>query len=77
MAPTRKASEPDGHAFSMRVHGTPLRPMAVGMVLPPMPSWPHSVPRCVATNTASTFFGLNPVSTLSTAARNAPAAICS
>ena len=44
IAPTRNASEPDGHAFSMRVHGMPTRPIAVGIVLPPMPSWPHSVP---------------------------------
>ena len=26
IAPTRKASDPDGHAFSMRVHGMPARP---------------------------------------------------
>ena len=77
MAPMRKASEPDGHAFSTRVHGTPARPIAVGTVLPPMPSWPHSVPRCVATITASTCAGSNPLSTAATAAWNAPAAICS
>ena len=29
-----------------------------GSVLPPMPSWPQSVPRCVATNAASTWCGL-------------------
>ena len=54
IAPTRNASEPDGHAFSMRVHGMPASPIAVGTVLPPMPSWPQSVPRWVATNAAST-----------------------
>ena len=58
IAPTRNASEPDGHAFSMRVHGMPARPIAVGIVLPPMPSWPQSVPRWVATNAASTWLGL-------------------
>ena len=58
IAPTRNASEPDGHAFSMRVHGMPLRPIALGIVLPPIPSWPHSVPRCVATNAASTWLRL-------------------
>ena len=42
----------------MRVHGMPARPIAVGIVLPPMPSWPQSVPRCVATNAASTWVGL-------------------
>ena len=77
IAPTRNASEPDGHAFSMRVHGMPMRPIAVGIVLPPMPSWPHSVPRWVATNAASTCDGSKPLSTLCTAASNAPAAICS
>ena len=61
----------------MRVHGMPARPMAVGTVLPPMPSWPHSVPRWVATNAASTWAGSKPLSTLATAASNAPAAICS
>jgi hypothetical protein len=77
IAPTRKASEPDGHAFSTRVQGMPASPIAVGTVLPPMPSWPQSVPRWVATNAASTWVGSNPLSTLSHAAANAPAAICS
>ena len=77
IAPTRNASEPDGQAFSMRVHGTPASPIAVGTVFPPMPSWPQSVPRWVATKTASTCSGSIPRSTLATAAWNAPAAICS
>ncbi len=38
MAPIRKASDPDGQAFSTRVQATPDRPMALGTVLPPMPS---------------------------------------
>jgi hypothetical protein len=61
----------------MRVQGMPLRPIALGIVLPPIPSWPQSVPRCVATNAASTWLGSKPLSTLATAASNAPAAICS
>src|SRR3954447_3787216 len=77
IAPTRNASDPEGHAFSMRVHGTPLMPSAVGTVLPAMPSWPHSVPRWVATNAASIAPGSMPLSTAPHAARNAPAAICS
>jgi len=40
IAPTRNASEPDGHAFSIRVHGMPFRPIAAGTVLPPMPPAP-------------------------------------
>ena len=61
----------------MRVHGMPVTPIAVGIVLPPIPSCPQSVPRCVATNAASICAGSNPLSTLCTAASNAPAAICS
>jgi hypothetical protein len=38
MAPMRKASEPEGQAFSTLVHGMPDSPMALGTVLPPMPS---------------------------------------
>ena len=38
--------------------------MALGTVLPPMPSWPHSVPRWVATMTASTADLSRPLSTL-------------
>ena len=77
IAPTRKASEPDGQAFSMRVQAMPLSPIAVGTVLPAMPSWPQSVPRWVATKAASTDSGSKPLSTASHAARNAPAAIVS
>ena len=77
IAPTRKASDPLGHAFSMRVHGMPASPIAVGTVLPPMPSWPQRVPRWVATNAASTALGSKPLSTDATAALNAPAAMSS
>ena len=77
IAPTRNASEPDGHAFSIRVHAIPARPSAVGMVLPPMPSWPQREPRCVARNAASMDAGSKPLSTLAIAASNAPDAICS
>ena len=77
MAPMRKASDPDGQAFSTRVQATPDRPMALGTVLPPMPSWPHSVPRWVATMTASMADLSRPLSTLASAAEKAPAAICS
>ena len=77
MAPMRKASDPDGQAFSTRVQATPDRPMALGTVLPPMPSWPQRLPRWVATMTASTAVLSRPLSTLASAAENAPAAICS
>jgi hypothetical protein len=55
----------------------PERPRADGIVLPPMPSWPQSVPRWVATKAASIWSGSNPASTLSTAAEKASDAICS
>ena len=77
MAPMRKASDPDGQAFSTRVQAMPASPRAVGTVLPPMPSCPHSVPRWVATMTASTAARSKPRSTLAMAAAKAPAAICS